>query len=231
VNLGLIWSPLENLNVGVVGKTPFRGGLEVRRTRTDYFTFAVTPEQTTTNDSGTRPASLDFPGAIGFGLSWRPKSALTISADYTRTFWSNGRINNFVVLTATEPGKDPPPPTFHPELPYPTLDDIDRATGAFQQFDTSQVRLGVEYVVIGSRLKVPLRAGVFTDRQYFADRNGFAPLFTGFSVGTGLILGPVLFDVAYVREQNTYPDPEAPAGNVTSVFQRVFVSFIYRHGG
>jgi hypothetical protein len=74
---------------------------------------------------------------------------------------------------------------------------------------------------------------VFTDRQYFAGADGQPPVFVGFSLGTGLILGPVLFDVAYVREQNTYLDPDGAAGrvtSVTSVFQRVFVSLIYRHG-
>jgi hypothetical protein len=224
VNLGAIWSPSETLNFGVVGKTPFKGDLDLSRARTDYFTFVVTPEQTTTNGPVERAVGLDFPGAIGFGVSWRPRSALTLSADYTRTFWSNGRIQDFFVLPPQEPGKEDPPPTVYPDLPYPTLDDA-------RQFDTTQVRLGVEYVVLGTKVKVPLRAGVFTDRQYFADGNGEPPLFTGFSVGTGLILGPILFDVAYVREQNTYPDPEGTSGRVTSVFQRVFVSFIYRHGG
>jgi hypothetical protein len=149
---------------------------------------------------------------------------MTVSADYTRTFWSNGRIHDFFILPAQEPGKEDPPPTVYADLPYPTLDDA-------RQFDTTQLRLGVEYVVLGTRVKVPLRAGVFTNRQYFADGNGDPPLFTGFSLGTGLILGPLMFDVAYVREQNTYPDPEGTAGRVTTVFQRVFVSLIYRHGG
>jgi hypothetical protein len=235
VNLGLIWSPFASLNIGVVGKTPFRGDLSVRRTRTDYFTFVVSDDQITSNDSGTREASIDFPGAVGFGLSWRPRSTLTLSADYTRTFWSEGRINNYFVLERKEPGKDPPQPVFYAELPYPTLDDavISPETGraVFRQFDTRQVRLGMEYVVLGRRVKVPLRAGMFTDRQYFGDGNGNPPLFTGFSLGTGVILGPVLLDLAYVREQNTYPDPDGTAGRVTSVFQRVFVSLIYRHGG
>jgi hypothetical protein len=224
VNLGLIWSPHENLNLGVVAKTPFTGDFDLERVRTDYFTFAVDPDQTTSNGPVERPVTIEFPGAIGFGVSWRPKSAMTVSADYTRTFWSNGRIHDFFILPAQEPGKEDPPPTVYADLPYPTLDDA-------RQFDTTQLRLGVEYVVLGTRVKVPLRAGVFTNRQYFADGNGDPPLFTGFSLGTGLILGPLMFDVAYVREQNTYPDPEGTAGRVTTVFQRVFVSLIYRHGG
>lgn len=222
-NLGLIWSPVEQLNVGIVGKTPFTGDSALSRERLDYFTVSEPTQNRATGDD----VRLEFPGAVGFGLSWRPRSAMTVSADYTRTFWSRGRIRNFYVLPPTLPGQSPPPaPQAFDELPYPTLDDA-------EQFDTEQFRLGVEYVILGRRIKVPLRAGVFTDRQYFADGGGTPPVFLGFSVGTGVILGPVLFDVAYVREQNTYPDPDAPgtAARVTSVFQRIFVSFIYRHGG
>jgi hypothetical protein len=226
VNVGLIWSPIESLNIGLVGKTPFTGDLKLRRERTDYFSEVVTDESTTKNVAGPEDVRLDFPGAVGVGASWRPRSAMTLSADYTRTFWSHGRIRNFFVLPPTLPTQPIPTPLpqFFPDLRYPTLDDD-------KQFDTTQVRLGAEYVVIGARVKVPLRAGVFTDRQYFADRNGRAPLFRGFSVGTGLIVGPVLFDVAYVREQGTYPDPEPTGGRITSGSRRVFVSLIYRHGG
>jgi hypothetical protein len=233
VNAGLIWSPIESLNVGLVGKTRFTGDLKLRRERTDYLSEVVTPDSTTRNDWGPVDVRLDFPGAVGVGASWRPRSALTLSADYTRTFWSEGRIENFFVLPATLPNERPPAQHCDP-LPYPTLDDIvvtPSGEREFRQFDTTQVRLGAEYVVIGARVKVPLRAGVFTDRQYFADAAGRAPQFIGFSVGTGLIVGPVLFDFAYVREQGTYADPELTGGRVTSVIRRVFVSLIYRHGG
>jgi long-chain fatty acid transport protein len=225
INVGLIWSPVESLNVGLVGKSRFTGDLRVRRQRTDYFS-ELDATQTDTTNEGVGDVRLDFPGAVGVGASWRPRSAMTLSADYTRTFWSQGRIRNFFVLPPKLfEGQTPKPEAqVFGDLLYPTLDDD-------QQFDTEQIRLGAEYVVIGARVKVPLRAGVFTDRQYFADRNGQAPRFTGFSVGTGLIVGPVLFDVAYVREQGTYPDPEPTGGRITAGFRRVFVSLIYRHGG
>ena len=241
LNLGIIWSPTDSLNLGLVGKTPFTGDLRLRRERTDWFTFVATPEQTTRNGPAVRDARLELPGAFGAGASWRPRSALTVSADYTRTLWSDGRLKGYFLLPQREPGKDPPAPALQQDLPYPALDDFETVGGVPRprQFDTAQFRFGVEYVVLGTRVKVPLRAGVFTDRQYFADGSGQPPVFVGFSVGTGVILGPVLFDVAYVREQNTYLDPDVPreratanAGpRVTSVFQRVFVSVIYRHGG
>jgi hypothetical protein len=231
-NLGLIWTPTDTLNVGLVGKTPFTGDVRLTRERHDDFSGTGDPTGLTDNGPVTDDVFIDFPGAIGLGASWRPRSALTLSTDYTRTFWSDGRIRNYYLLPAQEPGKEDPPPLYFRELPYPTLDDVFVA-GILRprQFDTVQWRFGVEYVVLGERVKVPLRAGFFTDRQYFAHPQGRPPVFLGFSVGTGLIVGPMLLDVAYVREQNTYVDPEGLGGRVTSVFQRVFVSLIYRHGG
>ncbi|HWX24954.1 MAG TPA: hypothetical protein VN083_07935, partial [Vicinamibacteria bacterium] len=78
-NGGLIFNPWESLNVGVVVKTPFWGSVDLRQARTDG---PVT--QPTTNSSPKAgdmlgPVSLHFPGAVGLGLSWRPRSALTLS--------------------------------------------------------------------------------------------------------------------------------------------------------
>ena len=41
---------------------------------------------------------IDFPGAVGVGASWQPSSPLTLSMDYTLTFWSKGKIRNFFQL-------------------------------------------------------------------------------------------------------------------------------------
>src|SRR5687768_1909145 len=49
VNLGLMWTPHESLNLGLVGKTPFTGKLKLRRERTDFFPTTATPEVITTN--------------------------------------------------------------------------------------------------------------------------------------------------------------------------------------
>ena len=101
-----------------------------------------------------------------------------------------------------------------------------------------QLRVGAEYVVLGRRLKVPLRAGFFTDKQYFFDFRGRAPKFRGYTVGLGVAAGPLLLDVAYLRETGSYldpeadpEDPEARGAERSTRFNRVFISIIYRHGG
>jgi hypothetical protein len=130
---------------------------------------------------------------------------LTASLDFTRTFWSKGRIHNFFTLARTEPEQPSPFPTVFPTLLYPTLDDP-------RQADTEQFRLGAEYVVLGRRLKLPLRAGFFTDKQYFYDFRGRPPRFLGFTAGLGVAAGPLLVDVAYMHESGTYLDAEANIG-------------------
>lgn len=220
-NLGAMWTPVESLNVGVVGKTPFTAILNLRRFRRDTRTSTG---ESTENRAERSDVLLDLPGAVGVGLSWRPTSPVTVSADYTRTFWSQGRIRNFFLLNQTPGGGEPPAPLDYRELPYPTIEDPD-------QTDTEQIRLGLEAVAIAGQVRIPLRAGLFWDRQYFrADSvTGAPPRFEGFTVGTGVSIGPVLLDVAYVRERGRFVAVEEQS-LVSTRFSRVFASIIYRHG-
>jgi hypothetical protein len=123
----------------------------------------------------------------------------------------------------TPPNAKAPDPDVFTTLPYPTLVDPG-------QKDTEQLRLGVEYVLISGRVKFPLRAGYFRDRQYFRSGTGDAPRFNGFTVGAGILAGPFLFDAAYVHEYGGYVDSGEPAGRAFTKVRRAFVSLIYRHG-
>jgi hypothetical protein len=90
-NLGVIWSPLDNLNLGVVGKTPFTAGVDLWRARTDLVeTEGQGEPRAFTNGFRGDDVRLKLPGAVGAGVSWRPRSNLMF-ADYTRTFWSEAR--------------------------------------------------------------------------------------------------------------------------------------------
>ncbi len=226
IHAGLIVSPWENLNLGVVAKTPFRGKVDLRRSRTDVDTRPDEADVVTTN-AHSGEGTLEFPGAVGFGASWRPRSALTLSADYTRTFWSNGAIRNFFALQRTIGNQPPPEPEPFDKLPYPSLFDF----SSQGQTDTQQIRGGAEYVLIWGRLKVPLRGGYFSDAQYFRRPDGRPPRFQGWTAGTGLIIGPILLDVAYVRQSGRYvgfanDNPDIVRQSVKA--HRLYVSVIYR---
>ena len=218
-NLGVIWEPLPSLNLGLVGKTPFTADVRLRRERTDLH-----PSGTafTRNSASSDHVRLDLPGAMGVGASWRPLGQLTLSADYTRTFWSHARIRNFFTLAPTEDGEDPPSPQesgdFYASLPYPTFTTTAN--------DSDQIRAGVEYVLIGDRVRWPIRAGYFSDRQTYRDATGSSPRFNGATVGLGVGVGPLLLDVAFVYESGDYVDSSQFQQSLTS--RRVLVSLIYR---
>ena len=66
-----------------------------------------------------------------------------------------------------------------------------------KQADSIQLRFGVEYIIFAGRVKVPVRAGYINEQSYTLDYRGKAPRLNALTVGTGLIAGSVLLDVAY----------------------------------
>lgn len=221
-NFGVIWEPSASLNVGVVGKTPFTADVSLRRERTD---FSPSSSSFTRNQAERDTVRLELPGAIGVGASWRPLGQLTLSADYTRTRWSHARIRNFFTLAPTPEGEEPLAPEdsgdFYESLPYPTF--------TVKARDAEQIRAGVEYVLIHDRVRWPIRAGYFRNRQTFLAADGESPWFNGGTLGLGMGVGPLLLDVAFVYETGDYVDPSLFQQSLTA--RRVLVSMIYRHLG
>jgi long-subunit fatty acid transport protein len=251
-NLGALVSPVESLNLGVVFKTPFTAVVRLDKTRQDYWVEEGNLREVTRNAYASEDVRLEFPSSFGFGVSWRPIDTLTVSADLTKTSWSKARIQNYFDLIATQPTSGdgtpatPPPPNVYPSFQYPTLkavpntDDPNDPARLLGQQDAQQIRVGVEWVLIWGRVKLPLRAGYFNDRQITPNPGGETPRFNGFTLGTGLLLGPMLVDVAYVHESGGYSVPAdspefdvqpgvtpSPVRNVLRT-DRVFASLIYR---
>jgi hypothetical protein len=224
-NFGIIVSPSTDLNIGIVGKTPFTANATLARSRVDFPDKPATPAQladgpaSSTMSTGFRDdLRLHLPGALGLGVSWRATTPLTLSLDVTRTFWSHGSIENFFEIGPTDP-----PTVVFPSAPFPTLQGL-------EQTDTQQIRAGVEYVLVGSRLKWPLRIGYINDRQYFAAVGG-APYFNAVTFGTGVLAGHFLFDVAYVYERGRYTEVDVfgqPGLKWRTSSHRFFGSLIYR---
>jgi hypothetical protein len=230
-NLGLIFTFGEAFNVGFVGKTPVTWDVTLARSRVD-FGPSQTPESSTNNSFRSEDVELDYPGAFGFGISWRAHSTLTLSADFTRSNWSAGRIRNFFTLPPTgEPTMDSG--DLFDDLPYPDL-TVEREQGV-RQADAEQLRVGIEYVVVGDQVKVPLRAGYFNDRQVFRSGSGAAPRFDGLSVGIGVIVGPLLLDLAYTYERGSYlgrsADVNEPGAPISVKLRRFHASIIFRKNG
>jgi hypothetical protein len=239
-NLGLIWSPIESLNVAGVFKTPFTAKVSLDKRRRDSWAFSGQIDEITENAYSSDAVRLEFPSSFGFGASCRLRNTLTISSDYTRTSWSEAQIFNYFELPFTPPTggvPSPPPPLVFDVVPYPTVRS--------SQGNAEQIRVGIEYVLIKGRLKIPLRAGYFNDRQIAPNLAGGAPRFNGATVGTGIILGSLLLDVAYLYEFGEYyltaegtsglepdqPPQVAPPVRNSLNTQRLFASLIFRFSG
>jgi long-subunit fatty acid transport protein len=238
-NLGLMVSPIEQLNVAAVYKTAPGTSLRLDKGRRDTWAPAGTLEEVTTNAFSNRDAHLDLPSSWGVGLSWRPRDTLTLSGDFTRTRWSQSTITGYFDLPATAQSTagnpaPKPPPFIRPTLQYPTLHDP--ADAGLGQRDAQQLRLGLEYVFLTSHVKVPLRIGYFSDWQITPNPQGDVPRFNGITAGIGISLGSMLLDVAYVYEFGEYyvtaeslgESATAPQVRYALTTNRVFASMIYR---
>jgi hypothetical protein len=256
-NFGLMWSPVETLNVGAVYKTSFSSGVQLDKTRSDSYGTLSDVQTVTTNAYSTRGVRLDFPASYGFGLSWRPRETLTLSADFTVTRWSRAVIYDYFDLPYTPLDSEGvalpnPPPNVYPQRQYPnrtlvpTSDDPQDSTRLNGQQDKQELRAGLEWVLIKGPLKVPLRAGYFNESQ-ITPYQGNAPRFNGFTAGVGIAVGPALVDFAYIYEFGSYYIA-SEAANATGDFggvatvspttqrnalktNRVFASVIYRFSG
>ncbi|HET7747109.1 MAG TPA: hypothetical protein VFM29_07395 [Vicinamibacteria bacterium] len=227
-NVGAIVTPTSAINLGVVVKTPFTAKVDLRRERTD---LSLSGNQYFVNAFASDDVRIDFPTALGVGASIRPHSQLTLSADYTRTMWSDAEIRNYFVLApgggTTEEDYIPPRSTgdFYERLPFPTL--------AFPpevgQNDTQQIRIGAEFVILGDEVRFPIRAGYLNDRLPNRGASGSSPKVDGVTVGAGAVVGPLMFDAAFLYQWANYT--EANLSQTALRNRRVLLSIIYRHAG
>jgi hypothetical protein len=173
----------------------------------------------------------------GLGGSYRASNTLTISADFTRTAWSQATITNFFSL----PQKDVVPPIdYYGTLPFPAVEE-----GPNGQVDTNQVRVGAEWVLrLGpsGNVLLPVRAGFFRDGQPVTikltnvDESALEvrPSFSGLTAGVGVTVGGMLFDLAYILESGTVPASRSNNGIADSTreirYNRVFASMMIRLG-
>jgi hypothetical protein len=245
-NFGVIISPVDTLNLAAVYKTPFTADVSATRGRSDYYGTPQSITEVTSNAWSSELVRLDFPSSFGVGASWRPRDTLTLSADYTRSNWEAGRIRDYFAVPATGPSDEdgipaqPPPPVTFDELQYPTLKAVPEPDSPIEplvkQQDAEQIRAGVEWVLIKGQVRIPLRFGYFNDRQIDPTGGGGGPIrFNGLTAGTGLIVGAMQLDFAWVYEFGEYfvaseASNQVPIRNALTT-NRVYASIIYRFSG
>jgi len=169
MNIGISWDVTDQFTCGFVLKTPFTADLE----HTTIFTsFDPIYSQTSRKYS----EKLDMPLSCGMGVAYRFSDNWTLSGDLYLTDWSN------FILTD------------------PNGDQYSFITGKKNSLShvkpTYQVRFGSEYLLINKRLEtiIPFRAGIFYDPM---PSDGNPDDYYGFSLGSGISIGPYVFDIAY----------------------------------
>lgn len=208
VTAGFLWNINAVFSLGGVVRTPFTA--KVTRQHTSSLTFAL--------QNGTAPVStqnrfretldMELPIAYGLGVAARLADHLTLALDVSRIHWSDFRLEAsthdqlILVENGAPSGKG-------------------RAVLNGQGADTTTVRLGAEYLWIRSKLTIPLRAGFFYDPE---PGEGGRDDFFGFSLGSGLAVGPWLFDMAYTFRAGTV---HSTATDTTAHQHAILASVIY----
>ncbi|MEI6127468.1 MAG: outer membrane protein transport protein, partial [Pseudomonadota bacterium] len=174
MNFGFLWRITNMITLGGVVKTAFTG--EVNRTT------SVVSSSATDRSSPTRAVpkvtkenmEMHFPLSYGLGAAFRLSDELSLALDVYRTDWSDYWVKSHGRKTSPITGGKSSTTRIH---------------------DTTQVRAGGEYLFVFEKTIIPLRFGVFYDPE---PATGHPDDFYGFSMGTGVSLGPVVLDCAYV---------------------------------
>ncbi len=174
-NVGLMWNINSVLTLGAVLKSPFQAKLHHDYEFDSTITFPTSPGSDSHNEiHRSESVKLDMPMSYGMGLALRLSDALTLDLDIYRTEWDD------YVLHDAEGNE---------------LNPITGGLKAESKVDaTTQVRMGGEYLIIGERTVIPLRAGIFYDPE---PSEGSPDDFYGFSLGSGIAYKKIVFDIAY----------------------------------
>jgi long-subunit fatty acid transport protein len=210
VTAGFLWRLTQVFSLGGVFRSPFTADITHRHNSTLTVTFLDEPSrQPIPINRGFRESlDMDLPMSYGLGLSARLSDSWMLSLDVSRIHWSQLRLEEsrqadvLLVENGAPSGKG-------------------QAVLNGQADDTTSVRLGAEYLWIRPSLAVPFRAGVFYDPEPGA---GSPDTFFGFSLGTGMAIKQVVFDLAYEFRTGTV---QSEATDTSVQQHRILASVIY----
>ncbi len=183
-HFGILWEPHRKVRVGAVIKTPFRGNYTFFEDRSIYVMHEE--QSTVTHIHEDLSGKLDWPLSLGTGLAYYFTDTFLLSADITWTNWSQSKV------LPANPDEEP--------RWYPSLKPLD----AFTQQNQLQLRTGAEWVVFAGDIIIPLRGGLFLDRQPVPDAYGQTVWYRGWTLGIGVNTNHVMFDLALLTLSGSY---------------------------
>ena len=170
-NLGMLWTITHNVTIGAVYKAPFTADIDRHEETFEFVDDMGAPSDYFEVD---KDQELDMPMSYGIGLSYRFSDSLSAALDIYRTEWDD-------FIYTDEDGNETSAISFKP------ADESDIEP-------TTQIRFGVEYLIIMDRSVIPLRGGCFYDP---APAEGSPDHYHGISLGSGIATGNIVIDLAY----------------------------------
>lgn len=180
-NVGLLWDRGGRMSTGLV----YRSGpkFEVDLVSGIPFPEAPFPQRQEFRFAGI----FNLPDVFGGGITLRPSDALSVSIDLNRVLYSELIQEDFVVLFPQVEGETV------------TLED-------FVLEDVTEIHAGIEYLVLGWRFPLALRAGAWYDPNHRLRAESGPPLHQALffegedlihgTAGLGMSLGNVQIDAA-----------------------------------
>lgn len=234
VNTGILLR-YPKLSIGGVLRLPFAGRYSLHET--GRAVVAVPGRATTETPIDLQMSSrLHWAQTAGIGAALRPFGGLTIAADYSKSSWSSAYIEDVpegLLLTTSDTTAIPEtePATFGNRNFFDLAPASQTSTA-----DTSEWRVGAEYLFSLPKVVLPVRGGVFRSRSPILEaRTAESRRISGVTVGTGLSLSRIALDVAFERRTSEgliglqLRQGTPVGGSVETVEEnRVVVSAIYR---
>jgi len=204
VHVGVLWNISGALALGGVYKSEFKAKLE-QVTMRSY--FEIYPDETIIKHIRDEDEQrLAMPPSYGLGLSYRHSDTWSVGLDVYHTQWSHFTLR-------TKNG-----------------DELNPITNQYiadgRLGDTTQVRLGAEYLVIRPKYVVPVRFGLFYDPEPVSE--GSVGHY-GVTCGSGFQRGPLAFDLAYQYRQGSSDNSDISAieNRIDVRYQSMMMSLIY----
>jgi long-subunit fatty acid transport protein len=173
-HFGFLWSFHSKFTLGGVIKTPFDADLKRDGEFYQSQNWTTLDDFSDSLSTYSEEFTLEMPMSYGLGLSYRHSDSLTIAFDIYRTNWSD-----FVLIDSEGEENNP-------------LNGRSLSDGRLK--DTTQVRLGAEYLIIKEKYVIPVRCGLFYDPEPATDS---LDDFYGLSLGTGFVMDRAAIDLSY----------------------------------
>ncbi len=173
-HIGFLWNFHERLTLGGVYKTAFDARLRSKTSEFASQNWLDIPLYSEDSAHSSERFTMQMPASYGLGLSYRHSDKWTLALDVYRTDWSTFLLKNSAGNTINPVSSKP------------------ISEGRLK--DTTQIRVGTEYLFIKDKYVIPARFGLFYDPE---PQTGYLDDYYGFSLGTGYARGRFAFDIAY----------------------------------